>query len=81
MSEALNYVFICSFIKKNGWVSTLFFCFCFLSFSRAPPVTYGGCQARGLIGAVATVLHHNHSNTRSELCLRPTPQLTAKLDP
>ena len=26
-------------------------------------------------------LHQSHSNARSELCLQPTPQLTATLDP
>ena len=35
----------------------------------------------GLIGAVATGLHHSHSNVGSELHLQPTPQLAAKLDP
>ena len=34
-------------------------------------------QARGLIRAAAAGLHHSHSNTRSELRLRPTPQLMA----
>ena len=48
---------------------------------RAAPMTYGGCQARGRIGAVAAVLHHSHSNAVSELCLQPTPQLTATPDP
>ena len=30
---------------------------------RAIPTAYGGSQARGLIGAVVTGLHHSHSNT------------------
>ena len=42
-------------------------------------MAYGGSQARGLIGAVAS--GQSHSNTRSELRLRPTPQLTAMPDP
>ena len=42
---------------------------------------YGGSQARGPIGATAAVLHHGHSNARSEPRLRPTPQLTASWDP
>ena len=42
-------------------------------FSRAAPEACGGSQARGLIGAIATDLHHSHSNSRSELCLQPTP--------
>ena len=50
-------------------------------FSRAAPMAYGGSQARGLIGAVATSRCHSHSNVGSEPCLQPTPQLTAMLDP
>jgi len=52
------------------------FVFCLF---RAAPAAYGGSQARGLIGTVAASLHHSHA--RSELCLRPTPQLTAMPDP
>ena len=48
---------------------------------KATPVAYGGFQARGLIGAEATGLHHSHNNTRSELRLQPIPQLMATLDP
>ena len=59
----------------------LFFCLFFLPFSWAALAVYGGSQARGLIGAVATSLCHSHSK-QSELCLQPTPQLTtALLDP
>ena len=54
--------------------------FVFLSF-RATPTAYGGSQATGLIGAVASRLHHSHGNARSEPHLQPTPQLTATLDP
>ena len=32
------------------------------SLFRAEPKAYGGSTARGLIGAVATGLHHSHSN-------------------
>ena len=42
---------------------------------------YGGSQASGPIRAIATGLHHSHSNMRSVLHLRLTPQLTAKMDP
>ena len=42
---------------------------------------YGGSQAKGLIGAVATSLCQSHSNAGSEPHLQPTPQLTATLDP
>ena len=58
-----------------------FFFFGLFAFSRASPVAYGGSQARGLIGAVATGLCQSHSNAGSEPSLRPTPQLTATLDP
>ena len=36
-----------------------------LGLFRAACVAYGGFQARGQIGAVASGLCHNHSNTRS----------------
>ena len=35
----------------------------------------------GQIGAVSAGLHHRHSNTGSELCLQPKPQLMAMPDP
>ena len=47
----------------------------------AAPMAYGGSQARSPTGAAAAGLHHSHSNGRSELCLRATPQLTATPDP
>ena len=48
-----------------------FFFFCLLPFaiSWAAPMAYGGSQAKGRIGAVATGLRHSHSNARSELGL------------
>ena len=46
--------------------SFFFFFFVFCPF-RPSPVAYGGSQARGLIGAVATSLHHCHSKARSKL--------------
>ena len=48
---------------------------------RVAPAAYGGSQARGQIGAVATGLCHRHSNARSKPCLQPTPQLTAMPNP
>ena len=36
---------------------------------------------RGRIGAAAAGLQHNQSSAGSELCLGPTPQLTATQDP
>ena len=56
------------------------FTFVFCPF-RAAPAAHGGSQARGPIGAAASGLHHSHSNSGSEPCLRPTPQLTATPDP
>ena len=46
---------------------------CLFAFSRAAPVAHEDSQARGHIGAVATGLHHSHSNKGSEPCLQPTP--------
>ena len=45
------------------------------------PMAYEGSHARGRIGAVAASLSHSQSNAGSEMCLRPTPQLTAMPDP
>ena len=39
----------------------IFYLFIFV-FSRAAPTAYGGSEARGLIGAVATSLCQSHSN-------------------
>ena len=61
----------------------LSFVFCLVvvvAISWATPAAYGGSQARGPVGAVATGLRQSHSNVGSELCLRPTPQLTATPD-
>ena len=52
----------------------------FFSIYRAALTAYGGSQARDPIGATAARLCHSHSNARSEPRLRPTPQLTARLD-
>ena len=54
--------------------------FFFFAISRAAPVAYGGSQARGPIEDIAAGLCHSHSNTGSEPCLQPTPQLTAMPD-
>ena len=54
--------------------------FCLFALSRAASAAYGGSQARGQIGAVATGLCQSHSNVGSELHLRPTPQLMAMPD-
>ena len=55
--------------------------FVFLPFLGPLPAAYGGSQARDPIGAAAASPHWSHSNTGSELHLRPIPQLMAMLDP
>ena len=65
-------------------MDTIFFVvvvvFVFFAISWAVPAACGGSQARGRIGAVATGLRQSHSNSGSEPCLQPTPQLTAMPD-
>ena len=68
-------------VYRNAVDLLIILCVCVFAISRAAPVAYGGSQARGLIRAVAAGLHQNHSNTGSELCLRPTPQLIPMPDP
>ena len=54
--------------------------FLFLSFFFRPtPAAYGSSQASGRIGAAAAGLHPSHSHARSELHLRPTLKLAARL--
>ena len=79
---------LCSMQRMPGMVVTVIICgainsifFFFLVFSRAALVANGGSQARGQIGAVATSPKQSYNNTGSKLGLRPTPQLTAMLDP
>ena len=55
--------------------------FVFLLFLWAALAAYGGSQARGQIGAVATGLRQSHSKAGSKPSLQPTPQLTAMPDP
>ena len=66
-------------LGTDSVLSILFFCL--FAFYRAASTAYGGSQARGLIRAGATSLSHSHSNTRSKLCVWPTPQLPAILNP
>ena len=66
---------------KNAIFAPFLFFFWSFCLLRPAPVAYGGSQARGLIGAVATDLRQSHSNAGSEPRLRPTPQLMATLDP
>jgi len=85
------YVFLCpsempSKISFIAFVNSLLTFFFFLivvvvvAISWAVPAAYGGSQARGRIGAVATSLRQSHSNSGSEPRLQPTPQLTATPD-
>ena len=53
----------------------------FIYLFRAAPAAYGGSQARGPVGAIATGLCQSHCNAGSEPQLRPTPQLRAPPDP
>ena len=48
------------------YIHSFSFVFCLF---RATLMAYRGSQARSQIGAVATGLHHSHSNAGSELCL------------
>ena len=62
------------------WLQSLLW-YDFFGLFRAAPMTYGGSQARGPIGAVAAGLRHSHSDARSKPCLRPTRQLRTVPDP
>ena len=55
----------------------------FLSFClfRAEPTAYGGSQARGPIGAVATGLHQSYSNSGSQPQLHHSSWQRWILDP
>ena len=72
--------FHCGKLEDSLLVRQVDFFFFFLLF-RASLAAYGSSQARGRIGAVASGLHHSHSNTGSKPCLQPTPQLTVTPDP
>ena len=48
---------------QNSNFSSIFF---FFAFFRAALMAYGGSQAGGPIGAVATGLHHSHSHAGSK---------------
>ena len=85
MLHEISFFFFCHIILRQPRISLygsiyLFIYFVLCSF-RAALVAYGGSQDRDVIGAVAAILRQSHSNTRSELRLRPTPQLMAMPDP
>ena len=67
--------------QPPGTCSTCKTFLCVSVYFRATPVPCGGSQARSGIEAAVASLHHSHSNARSKLWLRPTPQLTATPDP
>ena len=77
----VKYLFT-SFAHLKNWVVLLIylFIFCFCLF-RAAPMAHDVPRLGVKIGAVAACLREGHSNARSELCLQPTPQPTAMLDP
>ena len=78
-SQILSRLMILELPLWRNTIGGSFFLFLFLF--RAAPMAYGGSQARGRMGATAAGLHHSHSHAGSKPCLRPTPQLTATLDP
>ena len=73
--NVINFIYLYFFFK------IFIYLFIYLLLFKAAPAAYGSSQARGRIGAVAASLDHSHTEAGSELCLRPTPQLTATLDP
>ena len=64
----------------GGFLFFVVVVFVFLLFLGPLLAAYGGSQARGWIGAVATRLRQSHSNAGSEPHLQATPQLTATPD-
>ena len=63
----------CLPFREISGFSFVFVFVCLFAFSRAALAAYGGSQARGRIGAVATSLHQSHNNAGSEQHLQPTP--------
>ena len=63
----------------SAFIESLYFFIFHLFFClfRFTPVTYGGSQAKGPIGAIAAA----YSNMGSETHLQSTPQLVATPDP
>ena len=54
-------------LPHSKFLSFPFFFFFFFCFISAVAATYGGFQARGRTGAIATGLNHSHNHTRSKL--------------
>ena len=75
-SQCVALIRFCS--HNSLWFSSA--SLCVYLFFRAVPGAYGSSQARGRFWATAAHLHYSHRNARSELCLWPTPWLTATPD-
>ena len=75
----MGYFFTLLIVSFDTQKLFLFIYFCLFVLFRAAHMTYGGSQARGLIGAIAASLRY--SNSGSEPHLWPMPQLTAMPDP
>ena len=69
------YTFIFSSFKFRFMYFEVLLLFCLF---RATPAACGSSQARDQIRGTAAGLDHSHMG--SELCLQPTPQLTAMPD-
>ena len=68
-------------VKKENKLNLDLFIYLLTLIFRASPAAYGSSQAKGQIVPAAVCPCHSHSNAGSEPHLRPTPQLTATLDP
>ena len=75
--HSCNVFFFWFFLWGFFWV----FLWGFFCFFRATLMTHGSSQVRGWIRIAAVGLQYSHSDAESELCLQPTPQLMATLDP
>ena len=66
--------------KEIGFFCFLVFFFFFFLF-WVSPMAFGGSVAWDPIRGTSACQQHRHNNIRSEVCLRPTPQLTEMPDP
>ena len=70
---------VCSNSNSNSNITVFYLLLLFFLFLGGALVAYGSSQARGRIGAAASILHH--SNVGSQPCMQPTPYLMATTDP